>query len=361
MAKSWHTVDGPMPETTPVRFGVVGCGAASIPVCEAILASPLTELAAVYDVNEALAEDIHRRYHAQNMNSLDELLESPLVDVVYIAVPHHLLAPLTKRALESGKHTLTEKPLAISLEEADELIILAETQRLALGVFFEMRYAPAHKLSRQFVMSGAIGDIIGVQIQTLIDKPLTYWQSGYAGRSANPWRGIKEQAGGGVLLMNTSHLFDALMYITDLRVASVAAEVQTLVANVEVEDTATATLRFDKGAIGSLFAGAHIPGAQQDECFTIFGTRGQIRLPDPYGSGPLQIYLKQTFGEYAAGRWHSIPLQPVPIHRRAIEEFARAVQLDQCPPIDAHAARRVLSIVLAMYQSAVEKRTVTIS
>ena len=350
-----------MRDTTPVRFGIVGCGAASIPVCEAILASPLTELAALYDVNEKLAEDIHLRFHGRKMDTLQQLLESPAVDVVYIAVPHYLLAPLTKQALEAGKNTLTEKPLAMSLEGADELIMLAEKQRLASGVFFEMRYAPAHEIARSLIQSGAIGDIIGVQIQTLIDKPLTYWQSGYEGRSLNPWRGIKEQAGGGVLLMNTSHLLDALMYVTGLRVTSVAAEVQTLVANVEVEDTASAIFRFDTGAIGSLFAGAHIPGAQQDEYFHLYGTQGQIRLPDPYGSGPLQIYLKQAFGEYAAGTWHSIALQPVQVHRRAVEEFAKAVQSGQCPPIDAHAARRVLSVVLAMYQSAVEKRTITIS
>jgi predicted dehydrogenase len=350
-----------MPEITPIRFGIVGCGAASIPVCEAILDSPLTELAAVYDVNEELAQDIHLRFHARKMDTLEQLLESPSVDVLYIAVPHHLLAPLTKRALQAGKHTLTEKPLAISLEEADELIMLAEKHRLALGVFFEMRYAPAHEITRQLIQAGAIGNIVGVQIQTLIDKPLTYWQSGYAGRSINPWRSIKAQAGGGVLLMNTSHLLDALMYATGLRVIGVTAEVQTLVATVEVEDMASATLRFDNGAIGSLFAGAHIPGAQQNEYIQLFGTQGQIRLPDPYGSGPLQIYLRQTFGEYAAGQWHSIPLQPVPVHQRAIEEFAKAVQSGQCPLIDAHAARQVLSIVLAMYQSAVEKRAITIS
>lgn len=351
----------PMRDTAPVRFGIVGCGAASIPVCEAILASPLTELTAVYDVNEELAEDLRLRFHGRRMNTLEQLLKSPSVDVLYIAVPHHLLAPLTRQSLEAGKHTLTEKPLSIALEEADELIMLAEKQRLALGVFFEMRYAPAHELTRQLIQAGAIGNIVGVQIQTLIDKPLTYWQSGYAARSINPWRSIKAQAGGGVLLMNTSHLLDVLMYVTGLRVTSVTTEVQTLVANVEVEDTASAIFRFDNGAIGSLFAGAHIPGAQQDEYFTLYGTQGQIRLPDPYGSGPLQIYLRQTYGEYSAGRWHSIPMQPVTVHQRAIEEFAKAMQSGQCPPIDAHSARQVLSIVLAMYQSSLEKRTITIS
>jgi predicted dehydrogenase len=344
----------------PVRFGIIGCGTASIPVCEAILASPSAELAVVYDVNEALADDLHQRFQVRKMKSVEELLADPTIDSVYIAVPHYLLAALTEQALQAGKHALTEKPLAISLQDADRLIALADEQNLALGVFFEMRYAPAHAIARQFVEAGAIGKIIGVQIQTLIDKPMTYWQSGYAGRSVNPWRGIKAQAGGGVLLMNTSHLLDAMLYVTGLRVTRVSAEIGTLAANVEVEDMASASLRFDNGAIGSILAGAHIAGAEQDECFSVFGTHGQIRLPDPYGSGPLQIYLKQPFGDYVTGQWHSIALQPVPVYERAIEEFARALQSGQCTPIDARVARQVLSIVLAIYQSALEKRAITI-
>src|SRR4030095_12800391 len=145
---------------------------------------------------------------------LEELLENPKVDAAYIAVPHHLLAPLTQQALNAGKHALTEKPLAISLEEIDSLVALAAERQLALGVFYEMRYAPAHDRARELIQEGAIGSVVGIQIQTLIDKPLSYWQSGYTGRSINPWRGIKAQAGGGVVLMNTSHLLDALVYVT---------------------------------------------------------------------------------------------------------------------------------------------------
>lgn len=349
-----------MPEIRPVRFGIVGCGSASIPVCEAIVASPLTELAAVHDVNAALADDLHQRFHVPNAKALDDIFANPAVDAVYIAVPHSLLAPLTQQALEAGKHALTEKPLAISLDEVDNLIALSEGRKLALGVFYEMRYAPAHAIVRELIQSDAIGKITGVQIQTLIDKPLTYWESGYTGRSVNPWRGIKTQAGGGVLLMNTSHLLDALMYVTGLTVTSVAAEVGTLVGNIEVEDMASAALRFDNGAIGSLLAGAHIHGARQQEYITLYGTTGQIRFPDPYGSDPLQIYLKNATSEFTPEQWHRIPTGPAPVYQRAIEDYARSVQLKQCVPVDAYAARRVLSVVLAIYRSATEKQTITI-
>lgn len=349
-----------MAEMSPVRFGVVGCGSASIPVGEAILASTLTELTAVYDVDHDLANDLSQRFHVQAMDSFDDLLTNPAVDAVYVAVPHHLLAPLTQQILEAGKHVLTEKPLAISLEEVDRLIASATERQLSLGVFYEMRYAPAHALAREFVQAGAIGNIIGIQIQTLIDKPRTYWQSGYSGRSVNPWRGIRAQSGGGVVLMNTSHLLDAIRYVTGLNVTSVSAEIGTLVANVEVEDMAAATLRFNNGAIGSLIAGAHITGANHEECCYIYGTEGQIRLPDPYNSDPLQIYLKRIWGEFTAEQWHSIVLDPVLVYQEAIEDFARAVRTKGCIPVSAQDARQVLAIVLAIYQSAAESRTITI-
>jgi predicted dehydrogenase len=130
---------------------------------------------------------------------------------------------------------------------------------------------------------------------------------------------------------------------------------------VEVEDTASATLRFDNGAIGSLFAGAHIRGAQNQEYVRMYGTEGQIHLPDPYGSDPLRIYLTRPWQDFDSGQWHSISTEPVSVHRRALADYVEAVQSGGCAPVDGYAARRVLAVVLAMYQSAAEKRMITIA
>ena len=350
-----------MSEPARLRFGILGCGNASIPVCEAICASPLAELTAVYDTNRDLAVDISQRFRVPSTESLEALLTHQMVDAVYVAVPHYLLAALTRRVLEAHKHALTEKPLATSLDEIDQLISLAGKLHLALGVFYEMRYAPAHATARELIQAGAIGNVFAVQLQTLIDKPLGYWKSGYTGRSRDPWRAIKAQSGGGVVLMNTSHLLDALFHITGLAVTCATALLGTLVADVEVEDTAAAILQFNNGAIGSLIAGAHVSGSHAEERFSIFGTEGQIRVPDPYGSDPLRIYLKKKTGEFTAGQWHAIDFEPVPIYRCAIEDFVRAVQSKQRIPIDAQSARQVLSVVLGIYRSAAENRPVSIA
>jgi predicted dehydrogenase len=134
-------------------------------------------------------------------------------------------------------------------------------------------------------------------------------------------------------------------------------------AAVEVEDLAVATLQYDNGALGSLFAGAHLAGAQggRDEHFDIFGTQGQLKVPDVYGAGALQVFLRRAWGDTPAGVWHSGPAEPVSAYVAAVEALARAVQRREPAPTSGVDARRVLAIVLAIYRAATEQRTITLA
>lgn len=347
-----------MPKT---QFGIIGCGSAAVPVCEAMAASAVAGLARVHDVNLNLARDLGGRYAVPYTTQLSEVLNDPGITAVYVAVPHHLLFSLAKQTLEAGKHALVEKPLALTLAQADELIALAEARHLVLGVFYELRHAPAFIRARELIQAGALGELIAVRIQTLINKTANYWEVGYSGRSANPWRGEKAKAGGGVVLMNGSHLLDAVRFVTGLNVVSVSADIGTLVASVEVEDTAVATLRFNNGALGSLIAGAHIAGAKGAERFDVIGTEGQLQLPDPYGSDSWQVFLRQAWGDIPANTWQTLPGAKAPVYTEAVEAFARAVQNGGPAPISGQDARQTLATVLALYQSAEERRAITIN
>ena len=350
-----------MAEPAPVRFGIVGCGGAAVPVAEAMAASGVAELAAVHDRQPALAQDLGERFHAVVHESLDSLLADPTLAAVYIAVPHNQLAPLATRALQAGKHVLVEKPMATSLADAGALVALAEARNLALGVFYELRHSAANIRARALLQAGAIGAVIGVHSQTLIDKPQSYWQLGTASRTRSAWRGSKAEAGGGVVLMNTSHALDTLRWLTGLEVVRVAGEIGTLVAGVEVEDTASASLRFNNGAIGSLFVGAHLAGASRDEHVTIFGTEGQLRLPYPYGPDPLKVFFRREWDGLAANEWHTLVDAQAPIYARAVDDFAQAVQRGLPAPTSGRDARQVLAIVLGLYQSSAEHTTVSLS
>lgn len=347
----------PLPK---LPFALLGCGGAAVPVARALAASPVARLAAVHDLHLDLARDLGAQHHATVAATLDELLADAEVQAVYIAVPHNQLAPLARRVLEAGKHALVEKPLALTLADADALIALADARGLALGVFYEMRHTTAHQQARAMVQAGAIGTITAVRLQTVIDKSRDYWQRGLSGRWVNPWRASRAQAGGGVVLMNTSHGLDALRYITGLEVVRLSAETGTWTPGVEVEDTAAATLRFDNGAIGSLFAGAHLAGGGDESC-DLYGTQGQLRLPDAYGHDPLRVYLRQPWGGLEAGVWHSLPQTPVNAYALALDDFAQAVQRGQPAPTSGRDARAILAIVLGLYASAARQSVVVLN
>lgn len=344
-----------------IRFGILGCGSASIPVAQAVSALEEAQLVGLYDANRDLAIDLAGRFGGKVWAAAEDFLQDPQIDAVYIAVPHDLLYPFARQAIEAGRHVLVEKPMALGLEQADALIQAAEQHRCGLGVFYEMRQTDPIQTARRMVQSGAIGQVIGVRIQTLVDKPPSYWTSGYTGRLSSPWRAQRSRAGGGVLLMNTSHLLEAVFYITSLEVVRVTAEAGTLLAAVEVEDLAAATLLFDNGAIGSIYAGAHLAGAGTgDECFEIFGSYGQLKIPDPYGSGSLQVFLRQEWEGLSDGIWHSLPARPVQVYQAAIREFIQSIASGIPPPTGGREARRVLATILAIYQAAAENRPILI-
>jgi predicted dehydrogenase len=327
-------------------------------VCAAIHASPNAEIVAACDVNPNLAADICRRFGGQHTDQLNALLSDANVDAVYVAVPHDLLAPLARQALLAGKHALVEKPMALTLADADDLIALADAEKLALGVFYEMRYAASFAQARDLLRAGAIGEVISVRIHTLIDKPASYWQAGWGGRTHGPWRGQKARAGGGVVLMNSSHFLDATWFVTGLEVAAVSGAVATLVAPVEVEDTAAATLRYDNGALGSLYSGAHVAGAEAAERCEVFGTEGQMLLPDPYHGGKVSVFTRRPWRDLPPNCWITLPAEDTPVYERALEAFAQAAMRGEPAPIGGRDARRVLATVLALYQSSAEGREV---
>ncbi len=352
-----------MSDSRQLRFGIIGCGGAAIPVAQAMAASPVAALAAAYDLNPALARDVGEHFGAAVHDSLESLLSSAAVDAVYIAVPHNQLAPLAAQALRAGKHALVEKPMALSLAKADALIALAEARGLGLGVYYDLRQSAQAVQARALVRSGAIGDIFAVRIQTLIDKVPSYWQVGLSGRWPSPWRASKAQAGGGVVLMNSSHQLDIVRFVTGLEVVSVSGEIGSFVAPVEVEDTASASLRYANGAIGSLFAGAHLAGAEPgSERIELYGREGQVRVPSLYGNDPVQLYLRREWGEpvLVAKQWHHLPHEPSHIpqgtmeafaRQATVDAFARAVQRGQPPSPNGRDARAVLAIILGLYQA----------
>lgn len=149
-----------------------------------------------------------------------EVLRDPKIDAVHVCTPNAQHFPMAKEALEAGKHVLCEKPLAISVEEGEELTALAAKKGLRNCVCHNLRYYPMVQQMRRLREDGDLGEILVVQG--------TYSQDWLLYDTDWNWR-VETAAGGASRCMADigSHFFDMAEHVTGLRVSSLCADLQT--------------------------------------------------------------------------------------------------------------------------------------
>ena len=131
-----------------------------VTVAPALKLAQGAELAAVYSRNRQTGEEFARKHGAAAAyDSLDDLLDDPRVEVVYICSPNQLHAEYTERAARAGKHVLVEKPMALNLTDAEAMIQICESQGVKLGVGFQLRLHPGRIETRRRVLAGELGTI----------------------------------------------------------------------------------------------------------------------------------------------------------------------------------------------------------
>lgn len=335
----------------PLGFAIVGCGGAARDIARAIHAATDATLVAVHDRDPlraaALASD--GPHGATVMPSLGSLLRDEAVDVVVIALPHDRLAPTAVAALRAGRHVLVEKPGATTARGMRAIRDAAAAVDRTVGVMFELRRVASVAVARDLVRGGALGRLRAIRIRTLIDKPPGYWSAGPTGAVRDPWRASRRRAGGGVVLMNTIHQLDLVRTMTGLEPLAVAGLIDAGVAGVEVEDLASATIRWSAGVVGSLVASAHAPGAVGEETIEIDGDAGALRLADPYAARPEVRWYRRAEPAPAWQRAHPRPVDPFVA---TIEAYVEAVSTGRPPTPGLADADVALATVLALYRAA---------
>ncbi len=337
-------------------IGIIGCGEIAEATARSIPATVHAHIAAVMDTNAAMAQDLADRYGAPWTTDAADLLARPEVQAVYIAVPHYLHAALTIQAARAGKHVLCEKPIATTLADASAMIAACSQASVALSVAFDAQVLPVMTALRDLIAGGAIGTVLGTRIVALVDKPASYWESGWTGRVKTDWRLSREKAGGGVLIMNCIHDINTVRYVTGLEATRVYAEYGTFATPVEVEDYLVATVRYANGAVGHIEAGSCMRGGGADAGTgaRIYGTEGQIVL-----SNPPRLYATRAVSEQPANTWQDIGTAREAYARSPIVEgFAAAVLEGRPPPVSGHDGRAALEVALAAYQSGHDGRPI---
>lgn len=341
-----------------VRFGLIGCGEIAMQSLKAIQSDPEgSVITAVQDVNEPLAKDMGAKANAAAVTDPAKLLERDDVDVAVISTPHFLHAPLTIQAAKAGKHVACEKPIACTLQQADEMIAACKAAGVLLSINYVTRYDAPVKKAGELIAQGVIGKIIRFQAHVGADKPESYWSGGYTGRNKSDWRQSKEKSGGGVLIMNLIHDIDRIHRISGLEPARIYAESDTHCTPVEVEDNISVTVRYANGAIGSIDA---MSCARGRESFgnRIYGTEGQIEM-----SWPLRVFTTKDVEGLTKNEWNKVELpgkQWGPEGRAEyFARFARAIAKGE-PACDVtgEEARKSLAFCLAAYESAAKHQAV---
>lgn len=216
---------------------------------------------------ERTREISQKRDLASYFPNWQEAVSHPAVDAVHVCAPNHWHYPMISAALAAGKHVLSEKPLTVSVAEAEELHRLAEEKQLVHGVMFNYRMYPLIQAARQYITAGAIGEIISVRGHYLQDWLMA---------GSDTWR-LDPQRNGpyGALADIGSHYFDLLEYLTGLRINRVFACSGQLKAGAYAV-RADILYRLDNGAAGICAISQASPGHSNDLGIEVEGAKASL-------------------------------------------------------------------------------------
>ncbi len=337
--------------TEQLRFGLIGCGRVAPRHAESISTLPGAVLAAVADINESRAHRFATQYRADPMTDYRRLLDRPDIDVVNICIPSGLHAQIAVDALAAGKHVLVEKPIALSLEDANRMIAAAKVADRKLCVVLQNRYNPPMQDLRRLVDEGALGKLLLGNATVRWYRPQEYYEDGWHGTWAMD---------GGALMNQSIHHIDALQWLLGAP-ESVFAYTATLAHRMEAEDVGVAVIRFRSGAVGSVEGSTITYPENLEGSVAIFGEHGSAKVG---GTALNRKVLWKVAGELEHERELLTRDQVDPpsvygtSHHAVIADMMAAVLEDREPRTNGPEARKSLALVLAMYESARTRRPV---
>ncbi|MCJ7695586.1 MAG: Gfo/Idh/MocA family oxidoreductase, partial [Anaerolineaceae bacterium] len=182
-----------------VNFAVVGTSIGRFHIQGISNLPELAHLAAVCDINETRAKEMAEKYHADFFTTnYEELLQRSDIDAVILAIPHDLHRDMAVAAAKAGKHILVEKPIAMTLTQADEIIAAAKVNNVKLMTGHNMRYLGQHAKAKELVETGVIG------------KPYLLTATVHVYSNTKGFRTILKHMGGGSLIDSGVHRFDLI-------------------------------------------------------------------------------------------------------------------------------------------------------
>jgi len=334
-----------------VKFAVIGLGMGRSHLRNLQQASN-ADVLAICDIDESRLEGVGEQWGVSwRTTNYEDLLASTEIDAVVVALPNYLHAPVTIAALQSGKHVLCEKPMARNAGEAATMVEAAENANRLLMIHFNYRFTPSAKALHRYIETNGLGEVYHAR---------SWWHRTRGVPGLGGWFTSKEKAGGGPLLDLGVHRLDLALWLMGYPKASAVsgATYNFLGSQIardrgqpfDVEDMASAFVRFENGATLILEASWAANGEQPEEMVTqVYGTQAGIihRNVD----GKYQFEAK-VFREHD-GSYESIVPEP---HRADLEtpqeHFARCILEGKEPSATAQQGLETMRILDAIYLSA---------
>jgi UDP-N-acetyl-2-amino-2-deoxyglucuronate dehydrogenase len=337
-----------------IRFAVVGCGRISDRHLSALREhAARAELVALCDTD---AEVLGRHAAAAGVPayaSLTELLAASDADVVALCTPSGLHPAQTMEIAASGRHVITEKPMATRLIDGKRMVAACDAESVHLFVVKQNRLNPTLQLVKRAMQKRRFGRIYMVNVNVFWTRPQSYYDQ-------SRWRGTWE-FDGGAFMNQASHYVDLLDWLIG-PIESVHAYTSTLERNIEVEDTGVANIKWRSGALGSVNVTMLTYPKNLEGSITILGEKGTVIV----GGVAVNEIRHWEFAEadeddaavgtasYGTDSVYGIG------HPRYYDNVIRVLRGEAQPETDGREGLRSLETLVAMYMSARDGRRVSL-
>jgi predicted dehydrogenase len=327
-----------------VRLAPVGLGRWARVLARAVQRGDAIELYSCF----SRAEERRRAFCAEygigrGAGSLAELLADPEVEGVIITTPNDTHRDIILRALEAGKAVYTDKPIAHTLEDANQIAAAVAATGQVFAVGHSARRLSGHREMRRWIDDGKIGEVGLAEATFANERGLEL--------TAQTWRFYADKSPGGAFIQLGVHHADTLQYLLG-PVRTVTAQVRRLFTKAEVPDAVMAICEFDSGALGYIGAGWASPGVYS---MNLLGTSANLMYDvdfthwdDSHLADDWSSLRSQFYGE---SERQDVPLRRTDMFREQLEEFALAVRGQAKVEVGAAESVRALAVVHAALES----------
>lgn len=313
-----------------MRIGLIGLGKAGLRHAAACQKAPEITLVATADPAPTAAEAA-ARLGIPCYPDYEPMLAETRPDGVIISLPHGMLSAVGVACARRGMHVLLEKPMGVTVAEAEAVVAAGRAAGVRLMVNFVHRFRPEYRQAKALIEADVIG-----RPALILDSMSSGWSE------LPPWVWDRQMAGGGMMMYNGVHSVDRLAWLAGSPIARVTGVMGTLSYPVDTEDNLVGAVVFRSGTLGAVIQHKSDARATLGGWDTmVWGTRGAIKVVSGSGlevaSDKEQVRLEVQEDDRFLG---------------AVREFVSAVAAGRDPSPNGDDGRRALAAVLALYEAA---------